>query len=218
MQQSLPPDDEVPSVCHTDAEWSARYAADDTPWNLGSAHPELSLRLQDGRLSPPHEGATALVPGAGWGHDAVALARRGWTVTAVDFVESLEQRLGPQLARLSGRFIAADVLSLDSAEPFDLIWDHTFFCAIPPALRLKWGAKAAELVKPGGQYAGLVFPVGKPVEAAGPPFGMDCDALLAALGPYFRRREAEPVTRPLKQRKWREFWLRAEKIGLAPTE
>ena len=81
-----------------------------------------------------------------------------------------------------------------------------------------WGQKAGELVKPGGQYAGIVFPVGKSEEAGGPPFGMDCDALLATLGSFFNAREAEPVTRPLKRRTWREFWLRAEKIGLASTE
>ena len=158
------------------------------------------------------------MPGAGWGHDAIALARRGWNVTAVDFVGSLEDRLAPQLERLGGRFLVADALRLEADESFDLIWDHTFFCAIQPVQRQKWGAKAAELVKPGGQYAALVFPVGKPVEESGPPFGMDCESLLAALGPFFRGREAELVSRPLKRRTWHEFWLRAEKIGLARTE
>ena len=133
-------------------------------------------------------------------------------------VGSLASQVAPHLERLGGRFLVADALQLDSEEPFDLIWDHTFFCAIQPAERAVWGQKAGELVKPGGQYAGIVFPVGKSEEAGGPPFGMDCDALLATLGSFFNAREAEPVTRPLKRRTWREFWLRAEKIGLASTE
>ncbi len=218
VQDRPPSNREVPSDRKTDEEWAARYAAADTPWDLGSPHPELSLRLQDGRLAPPHEGATALVPGAGWGHDAIALARRGWQVTAVDFVGSLEHQVAPKLERLGGRFLVADAIRLDAAEPFDLVWDHTFFCAIQPAERAEWGVKAAELVKPGGQYAALVFPVGKPAEESGPPFGMDCDSMLAALGPFFNVRESEPVTRPLKRRTWREFWLRAEKIGLASRQ
>ncbi len=217
MQDRPHSNSEDSTGCHSDQDWSARYASANTPWDLGSPHPELSLRLQDGRLAPPYEGATALVPGAGWGHDAIALARRGWNVTAVDFVGSLESQVAPQLVRLGGRFQIANALHLDAKEPFDLVWDHTFFCAIQPSEREEWGAKAAELVKPGGQYAALVFPVGKPAEASGPPFGMDCDAMLATLGPFFNVCEAEPVTRPLKRRTWREFWLRAEKVGLAPT-
>lgn len=218
VQNRPPGNSEVPPGPSSTDGWEARYVSADTPWDLGSPHPELSHRLQDGRLAPPREGATALVPGAGWGHDAIALARRGWNVTAVDVVTSLQASVAPQLERLGGRFLAGDALRLDVGEPFDLIWDHTFFCAIQPTDRLKWGARAAELVKPGGQYAALVFPVGKPEEEGGPPFGMDCDALLAALGPFFRSRESEPVARSLKRRTWREFWLRAEKINLAPTE
>ncbi|MEL6712741.1 MAG: hypothetical protein AAFP86_03160, partial [Planctomycetota bacterium] len=62
-------------------DWADRYRAGDTPWDIGGPHPELSIRLQDGRLAPPEPGESrALVPGAGRGHDAIALARRGWQV------------------------------------------------------------------------------------------------------------------------------------------
>ena len=212
-----PPSEDGSSAPSVPVDWSARYAAEDTPWDNGAPHPELSLRLQDGRLAPPHEGARVFVPGVGRGHDAIALARRGWAVTAVDVVESLVEEVAPQLEKLGGTFVVGDALEYGAAQEFDLIWDHTFFCAIQPTDRARWGQQAARILKPAGQYAALVFPVGKPVEEGGPPFGMSCEALMEALGPLFRERVSEPVTRPLKRRTWREFWLLAERSTLAPT-
>lgn len=215
MQERPPSHDVAPQGAPSPSDWSARYAASDTPWDNGAPHPELSLRLQDGRLAPPHEGAKVLVPGAGRAHDAIALARRGWEVTAVDIVESLAPEVAPQLEKLGGRFVVGDALEVDDSHGFDLIWDHTFFCAIQPEDRPRWGALAGRLLRPGGVYAALVFPIGRPLEAGGPPYGMDCDALHSSLGTLFRGREAEPVTRPLKRRQWREFWFRAERSSLA---
>ena len=124
VQVGPPPNDDAPQGSQVEESWTERYASADTPWDLGTPHPELSLRLQDGRLAPPVEGARALVPGAGWGHDAIALARRGWVVTAVDFVGSLEARVAPLLERHGGKFVVADALSLEFDEPFDQRYLH----------------------------------------------------------------------------------------------
>ena len=152
-------------------DWAARYLSGDTPWDLGGPHPELSARLQDGRLLPPRPGATAFVPGAGAGHDALALARRGWAVTAVDLVELLAPRVGPDLERKGGRFVVGDAIEFGAEGAFDLVWDHTFFCAIPPGRREAWGRQVNSLLAPGGVYAALVFPVSKPASEGGRPSG-----------------------------------------------
>ena len=196
--------------------WADRYAVDNTPWDLGGPHPELAARLVDGRLAPPHEGARAVVPGCGRGHDAVALARRGWNVTAVDPVEALGSELAPMLERVGGRFVVGDALTFED-DPFDLIWDHTFFCAIHPDVRPAWGERAAQLLVPGGHYAALMFPVGRPVEEGGPPFGMDGVAVMDALGARFRRLEETDLERPVSRRTWRERWLLAERLALDPA-
>ncbi len=201
-------------------DWSAHYRASDTPWDLGGPHPELSSRLQDGRLAPPAPGARALVPGAGAGHDAIALARRGWKVTAIDWVPELAALVGPLLERDGGRYVTGDAIEFDwsgtaEADGFDLVWDHTFFCAIPPDHRAPWGQRASTLVRPGGRYASLVFPVGKPAEEGGPPFGMDEAALAGALGSLFRVEEHAPVARAVARRQWREHWLEAVRVPLA---
>lgn len=200
-------------------DWSAHYRANDTPWDLGGPHPELSSRLQDGRLAPPAAGARVLVPGAGAGHDALALARRGWRVTAIDLVEDLKGLVGPVLERHGGRYVTGDAIEFDwSGGPeesgFDLVWDHTFFCAIHPDRREPWGQRAASLVRPGGRYVSLVFPIGKLASEGGPPFGMDGAAIGGALGSLFKVEEHVPVSRPVARRQWREHWLEAVRVPL----
>lgn len=195
-------------------DWAARYSSGDTPWDLGGPHPELSVRLQDGRLAPPRPGARAFVPGAGAGHDALALARRGWAVTAVDLVEALAPRVGPDLERKGGRFVVGDAIDFEGAGAFDLVWDHTFFCAIPPDRRADWGRQVESLLVPGGVYSALVFPVGKPAAEGGPPFGMEEAHVLEALGPLFRLDASGPVSRAVARRTWREHWLSATRTTL----
>lgn len=195
-------------------DWAARYLSGDTPWDLGGPHPELSARLQDGRLLPPRSGATAFVPGAGAGHDALALARRGWVVTAADLVEALAPRVGPDLERKGGRFVVGDAIEFEAEGGFDLVWDHTFFCAIPPGRRDAWGRQVNSLLAPGGVYAALVFPVSKPASEGGPPFGMEEAHVREALGPLFRVEECGPVSRAVARRTWREHWFAATRTAL----
>ncbi|MEM9802262.1 MAG: hypothetical protein AAGA20_18190, partial [Planctomycetota bacterium] len=191
------------STIQTAHDWANRYESGNTPWDLGGPHPELALRLQDGRLAPPREGARVLVPGAGRGHDALALARRGWDVTAIDVVEALSGTLGPALERYGGRFLVVDALTYED-EPFELLFDHTFFCAISPDVREEWGRRAAALVAPSGHYAALMFPVGRPAAEGGPPYGMDATAVTTALGAEFRRLDESGLERPAPGRPWRE--------------
>jgi len=187
-------------------DWAAHYAAADTPWDLGGAHPELSQRLSDGTLAPPRAGARVLVPGCGHGHDALALARRGWHVTAVDLVADLEETLRRELSRRGGRFLRSDALTVEAGPEglFDLVWDHTFFCALPPTLRRAWGARAAALAAPDSRYVALVFPCGKAASDGGPPFGMTTEDVALALGSAFELEDERAVARPVARRTWPE--------------
>ncbi|MGD2016636.1 MAG: methyltransferase domain-containing protein [Planctomycetota bacterium] len=198
-------------------DWASRYRDGETPWDLGEPHPELSRRLQEGTLAPPRPGARVLVPGAGNGHDALALARRGWAVVAVDVVPEVGEALAPALERSGGRFVVGDALAHED-DPFDLVWDHTFFCAIPRAARPAWGERAAALLAPGGLYAALVFPHGKPEEEGGPPHGMSGDHLAEVLGARLEVLEDTKALRRVAARRWGErfFLARRRPLGLTP--
>ncbi|KAL7625718.1 hypothetical protein AAE478_004941 [Parahypoxylon ruwenzoriense] len=55
---------------------------------------------------------------------------------------------------------------------FDLIYDYTFLCALPPELRKDWARRMSELLSPTGVLACLEFPLYKDLRAPGPPWGL----------------------------------------------
>ena len=70
--------------------WEDAWLHGRTGWDAGHAAPSLSHLLEAGEL--PTQGR-ALVPGAGSGYDAIALARHGLKVTAIDLAPTAGQRL-----------------------------------------------------------------------------------------------------------------------------
>ncbi|MEO0652447.1 MAG: methyltransferase domain-containing protein [Planctomycetota bacterium] len=190
--------------------WSARYATGETPWDQGGPHPELVRRVERGELSEV-AGGRAWVPGCGRGHDALFLAHASFEVTAVDFADGVDGELAPRLAALGSRFVRADALEYGDV-PFALVFEHTFFCALDPRDRPRWGAQMQRLVDPGGLLAALVFPADKPREQGGPPHGTTAQDLAAALGPGFRLAVDEPVERRIARRDWAERWAVFERV------
>lgn len=178
--------------------WNARYAGADTPWDLGRAHPELVHRLPE--LGPP---GRAFVGGAGRAHDALALARHGWQVVATDWAPDAAEA-GVELARLGSRYVVTDSLAYEDSL-FDLVFEHTFFCAIDPSQRRDYGAMANRIVAPGGRLAAIVFPVGKHPTTGGPPWGISTAMLDTALGAAFTLQTDEPVLHR-GHPGWRERW------------
>ena len=164
------------------------------------ASPALTAFL-DARPAPP-AGATALVPGCGRAYDAVALAAKGYTVsawdisrTAVDEARKLVAEAPPEVgARVAVvRRDFFDVAQDQDGQTFDLIWDCTFLCALPPESRAAWAARSASLLRKdtsgegaGGELVSLVFPVFPPTHpkvtgGSGPPFALTCDLVKSLL-------------------------------------
>ncbi len=192
--------------------WTTRYRERDTPWDVGGPHPELAWRIGAGLI--PAQGR-ALVPGCGFGHDALALARHGLEVVALDMVEALREEVGPALAELGGRFVCGDALAFDE-NGFDLVFDHTFFCAIEPELRPAYGAMVRRALRHGGQVQSLVFPADKPADQGGPPFRMSAQDLGDVLGPDFRMLSEGLAEHRVERRDWQErwaIWVRKERSG-----
>lgn len=179
-------------------DWSALYREGSIPWDLGRAHPELVQRLTD--LGPP---GTAVVPGAGRGHDAAALAAAGWRVTAVDFspavADDLRRAVGPD-----GRVVIGDVFEFTPPDRVDLVFDHTFFCTLPLDRRADFGRWADEVVRREGRLASVVFPIDRPATDVSPPYPMAVADLAAALDPAFTLEVDEPADKG--GRRWETRW------------
>lgn len=163
--------------------------------------PELVTQLSARSLP---RGGRALVPGCGRGYDVEALVNSGMyeNVIGLDLSETAVEAAKEYLSTrsLGGKYgaVAGDFFSRDTVKDgFTLVYDYTFFCAIPIEWRGKWASRMKELVKVGGVLITVIFPVGKPREsgAGGPPHGVsetDYAELLEGRG-GFRRKDGPRV-------------------------
>jgi len=149
-------------------DWNARYVAGDTPWDKGVAHPALLSRLKTQPLT-----GNVLVPGCGAGHDVRAIADHGAVrVTGIDIsTAALElARCFPQAVNQS--YVEGDFLTGNAVPPgaFDAIFEHTCFCAIPPARRADYVVAAAAALCEGGYLLAVFFTNPENPDPHSPPF------------------------------------------------
>jgi SAM-dependent methyltransferase len=164
--------------------WSQRYRSGNTQWDLGGPTPAFVALVERIDFPKPTESwiPRVVVPGCGYGHDALMLAQRGYAVTAVDFAEEPLEYL-QQNARLLGvnvETVCSDVFELPRLYrgAFDIVLEYTCYCAIDPNRRQEYAHTLAALLKPNGLVAGLFFPLDE-IERSGPPFTVRVDEICA---------------------------------------
>ena len=176
--------------------WQSLYETGRTGWDLGGPTPVFRRLLDERRLSPGH----MVVVGAGRGHDARLFARNGFQVTAIDFapaaIRHLHERNDPSapVAIVSG-----DIFNLNPVlyGKFDYVLEYTFYCAIDPQRRGAYAAVVEALLRPGGRFVGLAFPLDSGQRDAfdGPPYPVNPDELVALMesrGLVLNHREIPP--------------------------
>ncbi len=170
--------------------WDRYYQDGTLPWDLGGPPPRLVTHLRGLSGSPRR----VLCPGAGRGHDAIAWAKAGHEVTAVDFSpRAVEQARA--LAASEGvaiEVLQADVLDLPEAlrGRFALVWEHTCLCALEPDQREAYVASMAGALEAGGQLHALLWDLGR---EGGPPFGITPREARDRLASWFAIESLEPV-------------------------
>lgn len=149
-------------------DWESRYTAGDTPWDKGGAHPSLKTWLAAHSLR-----GRILVPGCGSGHDVREIARRtGAPVVGMDIAPSALRRAREHAPAGREIYEAGDFLAGDAARlgPFDALFEHTCFCAIPPSRRPDYARAAAAALAPGGLLLGVFFGNPENSDPSSPPF------------------------------------------------
>lgn len=180
-------------------DWDHRYACGDTPWDKGRAHPLIATRACEWHN---HSHRHILVPGCGTGHDAAAIATAlpGSHVTAIDLSRralDAARKLGGDLPNLS--LIEANALQWQPAQPFDLVWEHTFFCALHPRQRPEYLQACRRWLRPGGLLHGAFF-THLDDENDGPPWNCPSAELSALLRHAFEPPTIHPNTRTFAER------------------
>ncbi|KZF19006.1 putative thiol methyltransferase [Xylona heveae TC161] len=183
--------------------WSALWDKGDfLPWDRGLPNPALVDTLVERHdllgsplVDDPETGKKrrkrAFVPGCGRGYDVLLLASFGYDAFGLEVSESAVRQC-ERIARESGdkypvrdeaagagtaKFVLGDFFKTDfereTGSKFDLIYDYTFFCALPPSLRPAWALRHSQLLaRPDGNLICVEFPTYKDPSTGGPPFGV----------------------------------------------
>ena len=162
-------------------EWEEKYRAGDAYWDHGEASPGLVEFLRDHPELP--KGRVA-VPGCGSGHDVRAWARFGFQAEGFDIAPTAVRLAGERTheAGLEATFTCCDFLGDPPPEPFDYVWEHTLFCAIPPDRRNDYVEALARWLKPGGTYLAVNYIVCDP---DGPPWAVRPEELWRRFRPAY---------------------------------
>lgn len=148
--------------------WSQIYKTEPNPgWNLGEPAEALKDMIPRLKISP----SRVLVLGCGEGHDAAFFAQAGHFVTAVDISPLALEKARKQYGHMENlKFVEADLFKLprDFDQSFDLVFEHTCYCAINPAKRQDLVKTWNRVLVSGGHLMGVFFTFEK---RQGPPYG-----------------------------------------------
>ncbi len=147
--------------------WTQVYIEEKNPgWNLGAPAEALKDMIPRLKLTK----SRILVLGCGEGHDAARFAQDGHVVTAVDISPEALRRARALYDRPNLQFVEADVFQLPREwdGSFDVVFEHTCFCAVNPQRRQELVKVWTRLLTEQGQLMGVFFTYEK---RQGPPYG-----------------------------------------------
>ena len=178
--------------------WESRYRDNVIPWDAGKV--PTALQEYARKLAP---GARVLIPGCGSAYEAAYLAGQGFDVLAIDFSPAAIEVARRNLAGFGDIVRLADFFAVDFAQPFDVIYERAFLCALPRKMWSGYADRCAELLKPNGVIAGFFF---FSDTLKGPPFGTSQAELDRLMQPRFDRVEDRPVADSIEVFAGKERW------------
>lgn len=147
--------------------WTQKYQNNEAGWDLGE--PAMGLQYLLPKLKLP--ASRVLVLGGGNGHDAAHFAQQGHHVTQVDISPAAIAKTKTTYGHLNNlNLIEGDIFNLPVSmyNQYDLIFEHTCFCAIDPHRREDLIKQWRRLLHSNGTFLGIFFTMPKRI---GPPFG-----------------------------------------------
>lgn len=189
-------------------DWESLYSRGETPWDKGAASPGLLDFLA---AQPDLKPGRVLVPGCGLGHDARLWSEAGFDVTGLDLAPTAVRVAQGRTGRGRLRFVCGNFFEHRDPRGFDVVFEHTLFCAIPLEHRSAYVDAVMRLLRPGGHFVAVHYM--NPRDPSGPPFGVTRSELLERFAVGFQA-VAEWVPRSFAGRERRErlyWWRRARK-------
>ena len=187
--------------------WNDCYDKNDTGWDLGGTTPifvDWCNNLNTKRK--------ICIPGSGNGYDALYFADMGHQVTTIDFAEEPIKKLKKQskINNLNINIIQKDIFDLGQEfhNKFDYIVEYTCYCAIDPKMRNKYIDVMYNLLKAGGEFVGILFPLNKNLSEGGPPFGVNLNKTINQFSNKFKLIDSAIHPLSIEPRKGNEQFVR----------
>ncbi|WVW81177.1 hypothetical protein I302_103168 [Kwoniella bestiolae CBS 10118] len=164
-----------------DNAWEDRWKEGRTGWDQSRSHLSLVSLLRSellAELGIPRKGK-ALIPGCGTGYDVHTFATVGLDAVGLDLAPTGVEKARDWLSKQPATTGTTEVICTDFFEytpqgKFDLIYDYTFLCAIPPSLHSSWASQLYHLSNPNARLITLMYPL-PPVNNDPPPWPLTVD-------------------------------------------
>ncbi|WP_338409981.1 SAM-dependent methyltransferase [uncultured Flavobacterium sp.] len=184
--------------------WENRYINNKTGWDIG----KISTPLKGYIDQLKNKNIKILIPGAGNGYEFDYLITQGFfNVFVIDIAEQPLKTIKIRNPEYADQIIYGDFFDLK--DTFDLVLEHTFFCALNPNLRTNYVSKMNEIVNKKGKIAGLFFDF--PLTEVGPPFGATYQDYLLLFQNNFKIKTLEKTYNSILERKDKELFFIFEK-------
>ena len=155
------------TAAKTDRDWDAKYRTGDTPWDSRETSRELTRVLEEYEINP----GRALELGCGTGTNAIFLATRGFSVTAIDCaipaIETARERAQSAGVEIDWHLADVQHFGADLA-PFDFVFDRGVYHCCRRVDLDGYLATLAQVTRPGTLYLSLAGNVNEGV-TTGPP-------------------------------------------------
>jgi SAM-dependent methyltransferase len=180
------------------AFWNERFVREFTPWDGGGVPQALREFVAAG------EPLTCLIPGCGTAYELAFLRAAGWNATAIDFSAAAVAKAASVVGPWSEHVIEADFFAYEGAQPWQMIYERAFLCALPRSMWAQVAARWAQLLAPGALLVGYFY---IDDNAKGPPFGVKRAELDALLLPHFDCMQDAPVDDSIAVFAGKERWM-----------
>jgi SAM-dependent methyltransferase len=183
--------------------WDVRYAAGETPWDFHGVPVELKAFLKASK------NGSVLIPGCGAGYEVRAFHEAGWQVTAIDFSPVAVERARSVLGALASCVVQGDFFTHHfGGKRFDVIYERTFLCALPPTLWPAYVKRMAGFLRPNGKLVGI-FLYGEEMDP--PPYPLSPERARELFKEKFSLVKSSPVSDSLPifagNERWHEWAL-----------
>src|SRR5262245_38100594 len=180
--------------------WTIRYTSARTPWDFGGVPAALKSFLASSSAS-----GNVLIPGCGSGYEVQAFHTAGYDVTAIDFSSAALDQAKKVLGALAERIVFGDFFTYDFDQlRFDLIYERTFLCSMPPSRWPDYANRMAELLSTRGKLIGFFFYAEQPL--TGPPYPLTNGQAEQLFQSRFQLVRSESVTDSLPLFRGKERW------------